>query len=95
MTGSNLLYGKERRYHRFGYSYSLEFCLAAEPSEIFEAVTNDIGAGGLCFYVDRELYEGELIEIRKCLLPYPIRTARVCWVKKADGNYMAGCEFLF
>lgn len=83
-----------RKYHRYPYPSKLGYRLASKASQMYEASTINISAGGLCLSLNQHLPVGQRIEIGVNILPVFCKTARVCWIKKtADDSYIAGLEF--
>jgi len=63
------------------------------------ALIKDISEGGLCIILEKYMPEGTLLKLRFQLPDNPrsasIETAgKVIWVKKVDGGYSAGIQFL-
>lgn len=62
-------------------------------------IIKDISEGGLCVVLEKYMPEGTLLKLRFQLPDNPrspaIETAgKIIWIKKAEGGYSAGIQFL-
>jgi Tfp pilus assembly protein PilZ len=96
----------ERKYQRLNTAVKIIYGVMAKMHRPFSSLSNNVGGGGICIPLERNLKKGEVLEL-EIELPGKDRPifalGRVAWVKKAKGGakktvkycpYQGGIEFI-
>jgi hypothetical protein len=83
-----------RHFTRHTFPSPFHFTMEDSSENVVYAATTDICWKGVGITTPLALNDGQVLRVRKHMLPYNCKKALVCWVKKIGYTYRIGLKIL-